>query len=193
MPPQVYEAFAQKPSSSFRVLVRTAADPERTVEHLRQAVLSVDKGQPLSDVKAMRDVVGVTMVRDRLSAALLGVFASLALLLAAIGIYGVIAYAVAQRTQEIAVRLALGATQQRILRLVLGQTLRLVVAGLAVGLIASLGLSRVLESLLYETSPHDPMTLLLVSILLVTVAVAAALAPAFGALRVRPMEALRGE
>jgi len=141
----------------------------------------------------MEDVIGDTMTRDRMSAGLLGLFALLALVLAAIGIYGVIAYSVAQRTQEIGVRLALGADRTHILRLILGQTMRLVLFGLTLGLIASVGVSRLLESLLYEVSPRDPVTLLSISVLLVSVALAAGLVPALRALRVHPIVALRAE
>jgi putative ABC transport system permease protein len=133
------------------------------------------------------------MTRDRMSAGLLGLFALVALMLAGIGIYGVIAYSVAQRTQEIGVRLALGADRADILRLILWQTMRLVLFGLALGLIASVGVSRLLESLLYEVSPRDPATLLSISALLVSVALAAGLVPALRALRVHPIVALRAE
>jgi putative ABC transport system permease protein len=191
--PQVYEAFAQKPRTGFSIVLRSAGDPKHLVETLRQGVNAIDRNQPLSDVMTMEDVIGDTMMRDRMSAGLLGLFALLALVLAAIGIYGVIAYSVAQRTQEIGVRLALGADRAHILRLILGQTMRLVLFGLTLGLIASVGVSRLLESLLYEVSPRDPLTLLSISVLLVSVALAAGLVPAMRALRVHPIVALRAE
>jgi putative ABC transport system permease protein len=191
--PQVYEAFAQKPRTGFSVVLRSTGDPMHLVETLRQGVTAIDRSQPLSDVSTMEDVIGETMTRDRMSAGLLGLFALLALVLAAIGIYGVIAYSVAQRTQEIGVRLALGADRAHILRLILGQTMRLVLFGLTLGLIASVGASRLLESLLYEVSPRDPATLLSISVLLVSVALAAGFVPALRALRVHPIVALRAE
>jgi predicted permease len=191
--PQVYEAFAQKPSAAFTVAMRSAADPLPLVEDLRQQVFAIDRSQPLSNVRTMEQVVGETMTRDRMSAGLLGLFAAVALVLAAIGIYGVIACLVVQRTQEIGVRLALGANRANILRLILGQTMRLVMLGLAGGLIASLAASRLLQSLLYEVSPHDPLTLLSISVLIVTIALAAGLVPAWRAVRIQPMAALRAE
>jgi putative ABC transport system permease protein len=191
--PQVYEAFAQKPSPAFRIAVRSAGDPARFAETLRQQVFAVDRNQPVSDVRTLEDVIGVTTTRDRLSAGLLGVFAAVAVTLAAIGIYGVIAYSVAERTQEIGVRLALGANRARILRLILGQTLHLVVYGLALGLLASAATSKLLRSLLYDVSPNDPATWVLASIVLITVAFAAGLVPALRALRIHPMAALRAE
>lgn len=162
-------------------------------EPLRQHVSAIDKGQPLSDVKTMDDVVGTTLMRDRLSAGLLGVFAGFALLLAAIGVYGVIAYSVAQRTQEIGVRLALGADAVGILRLVLGQTMGLVVGGLVVGLMASMAAAPLLQSLLYEISPRDPLTWIVVTTVLTLTAAAAAISPAFRAVRIHPAVALRAE
>ncbi|HEY7055873.1 MAG TPA: ABC transporter permease [Vicinamibacterales bacterium] len=191
--PQVYEAFAQKPRAAFRVAIRTAGDPMQAAATLRQQVFAVDKGLPLSDVTTMEDLIAASTTRDRMAALVLGAFAALALILAAIGIYGVIAYSIAQRTQEIGVRLALGASGSKILQLIVGQTMRLVLSGLIVGLIASIVLSKLLESLLYEVSPRDPVTLLAVSILLAGVALAAALVPAWRGLRVPPMTALRAE
>lgn len=191
--PQVYEAFAQKPSPAFTVALRSAVDPTRLVDSLRQQVFATDRSQPLSNVRTMEAIIRETMTRDRMSAGLLGLFAALALVLAAIGIYGVIAYSVAQRRQEIGVRLALGAAPGNILRLILGQTMRLVLAGLTLGLIASMGVSRVLQSLLYEVSPRDPVTLLAISILLASIALLAGLVPALRAVRIHPMAALRGE
>jgi ABC-type antimicrobial peptide transport system permease subunit len=191
--PQVYEAFAQKPRSGFWVVLRSIGDPTQLVETLRQQVVAIDSSQAVSDIRTMEDVIGLTTTRDRMSAGLFGIFAVLALMLSAIGIYGVIAYSVAQRTQEIGVRRALGADRADILRLILGQTMRLVVFGLTLGLIVSVGVSRLLASLLYEVSPRDPMTLVAISLLLVSVALAAGLIPALRALRIHPIVALRAE
>jgi putative ABC transport system permease protein len=192
-PPQVYEAFAQKPSPAFTVAMSTTVQPRPLMESLRQQVLAIDKSQPLSTVRTMEDVIGDTMTRDRMAAGLLGLFALLALMLAAIGIYGVIAYSVAQRTQEIGVRRALGADRANILALMLRLTMRPVVCGLMLGLVASMAGSRLLESLLYEVSPRDPVTLISTSILVLAVAFAAALVPAWRAVRIHPMVALRAE
>jgi putative ABC transport system permease protein len=191
--PQVYEAFSQKPSSAFRVVVRGAGDPMDLVETLRGVAFTIDRYQPLSEVRSMEDIIAGTTARDRMSTLVLGLFGVVALVLAAVGIYGVIAYSVAQRTHEIGVRVALGADQGSILQLILGQTLQLVLLGLTIGLPASLGVSRVLENLLYEVTPRDPVTLVSISILLLGVAFVAGLVPALRALRVHPVVALRLE
>ena len=191
--PQVYEAFAQKPRTGFTVVIRGPGDPMDLVESVRSAVSAIDKTQPLSQVKSMEDLVASAVVRDRLSAWLLGLFAIVALALAAVGIYGVIAYSVTQRTREIGVRLALGADKRSILHLILGQSVRLTVLGLAIGLTASMGMARLLESLLYEVTPGDPVTVLSVSALLLVVAIVAAFIPALRALRVQPVVALRAD
>ena len=141
----------------------------------------------------MQDVVARSLTRDRFSVFVLGAFAGLALLLAAVGLYGVVAYFVTQRTKEIGVRIALGAEPAGIQRLVVVQSLRVVVIGIALGLVGALVLSGILRSLLYEVRPQDPMTLAAVAILLVAVALAAAFVPARRAARVDPVLALRAE
>ena len=189
--PQVYEAFAREPSSSFSVLVTGSGDAMGLASVVRREVLAIDKTLPLADVIPMEDLVAGSVGRDRLATALMGFFAFLALLLAAVGIYGVIAYAVTQRTREIGIRAALGANSGRIVSLVLAQTARMVALGLAVGLVTSLALSRVLREVLYEVGPRDPATLVVVSVVLVAVAVVAAVLPARRAIRVPPIVALR--
>lgn len=154
---------------------------------------AIDKYQPISDVRALEQIVASSITRDRLSASLLGLFAMLALVLAAVGIYGVMAYAVSQRRQEIGVRMALGADGSGILQLVLGQSLRMVLLGLGVGLLASLALTRFLSGQLYEVNSTDPSILIGVSMLLLGVAIVAAFVPARRASRVDPAMALRTE
>ena len=162
-------------------------------EAVRHEVLAIDKEQPVSNVRTMEELVARSVTQDRLSAFLLGLFAALALGLAAIGIYGVMAYLVTQRTHEIGIRIALGAHQRGILRLVLEQSLRMVLLGLGIGLAASLALTRVLGNLLYEVKPSDPLIFIAVFILLLDVALIAAFIPARRASRVDPMVALRYE
>lgn len=191
--PQVYEPFAQKPGRSFAVVVRSTADPGRCAEAIRQAVRTLDPNLPVSDVRLMQERVDAALVRDWFSVLLLGLFAALALVLALVGVYGVMAFSVAQRTREIGIRLALGATPSGILRLVLGQSFRLVLAGLAIGLGGSLALAGIIDRLLYDTGPRDPMTLAGVSLLLLAVAAVAALVPARRAARVEPVVTLRAE
>jgi len=141
----------------------------------------------------MSDVVGDSLVRPRFLSLLLGSFSVIALLLAAVGIYGVMAYSVSQRTQEIGVRVALGATTRNVLSMVIGQGLKLTVVGLAVGLTGSFLLSRVMASLLFEISPTDPLTFAMVGIGLAAVALLACFVPARRAAKVDPMVALRYE
>ena len=191
--PQVYEAFAREPSTAFTVLISTSNDPMALADVLRREVLAIDTGLPIGDVRPMEDLVSGSVGRDRLGAALMTAFALLALLLAAVGIYGVIAYAVTQRTREIGIRSALGAGTRRIVSLVLGQSARMVVLGLAVGVVASLALSRVLREVLYDVAPRDPAILIAVSFLLLAVAILAAFVPARRAARVPPIVALRLE
>ncbi len=191
--PQVYEPFLQKPSNSFNVVLRAAGNPMHVAEAVRHEVLAIDKEQPVSNVRTMEELVARSVTQDRLSAFLLGLFAALALGLAAIGIYGVMAYLVTQRTHEIGIRIALGAHQRGILRLVLEQSLRMVLLGLGIGLAASLALTRVLGNLLYEVKPSDPLIFIAVFILLLDVALIAAFIPARRASRVDPMVALRYE
>jgi putative ABC transport system permease protein len=192
-PPQVYEPFLQKPSTAFALVVRGVGNPMRLAEVVRQRVLAVDKYQPVSDIRTLEDRIELSVTRDWLSAFLLGLFAILALVLAAVGIYGVIAYSVTQRTQEIGIRMALGAHSRGILQLVLGQSMRMVLLGLGLGLAGTLALTRILGSLLYEVKPRDPATIVAVSILLFAVALVAAFIPARRATKVDPMEALRYE
>ena len=192
-PPQVYEPFLQKPSKSFFIVVRGVGDAIRLAEAVRQQALAADKYQPISDIRTLEDRIARSVTRDWFSAFLLGLFAILALVLAAVGIYGVMAYSVTQKTQEIGIRIALGAHPESILRLVLGQSLRTVLLGLGIGLAGSIALTRVLGSLLYEVKPRDPVTIVAVAFLLFAVALVAAFTPARRAAHVDPMVALRTE
>jgi putative ABC transport system permease protein len=163
------------------------------VETVRQDVRAIDNAQPISEARTMDDIVAQSFTRDRFAVVVLGAFACLALILAVVGIYGVMAYSVTQRTNEIGVRIALGAQRGGILRLIIGQSLWLVVIGLSVGLTGAVALSGVLGSLLYEVKPRDPWTFAVVTIVLLTVALAAAFIPARRASRVDPVAALRAE
>ncbi|HWF48901.1 MAG TPA: ABC transporter permease [Bryobacteraceae bacterium] len=193
IPPQVYEAFLQKPSNSFTVVVRTLGDPMRLAEEVRRQVQTIDREQPISNIRTMEDVVGSTMTQDRMSTLLLGLFASLALVLAAVGVYGVIAYSVAQRTHEIGIRIALGAHQSGILKLVLVQSFRVVLIGVGLGLVASLLLTRLMTALLYDVKATDPVIFVGVSAVLLSVALIAAFIPAWRASRFDATVALRYE
>jgi ABC-type antimicrobial peptide transport system permease subunit len=157
------------------------------------AVRGLDPELPLADVKTMEEVVDATLARPRTVSALLAAFALIALVLAGVGVYGVMAYSVSQRTQEIGVRMALGATMGSVLRLVIGQALRLVTLGVVLGLAAAGLLTRLLEGLLFDTAPLDPLTFAVTALVLTMVAVVASYVPARRGARLAPTEALRTE
>jgi putative ABC transport system permease protein len=191
--PQVYEPFMQAASAVFTVVVRTTGDPAVAAAELRRAVHEIDKTLPLSPLRAMDDVIGRSVAPRRFSVLGLSAFTVFAVALAAIGVYGLIAYMVAQRTHEFAIRMAVGARPREILALVAGESVRVVVIGVAVGLIGSWGLTRFLASLLYGVRSTDPQVLVLVSAGLAVLGLAAALVPARRATRVAPLAALRAE
>jgi putative ABC transport system permease protein len=155
-------------------------------------VHEVDRDQPVSEIRSMESWIADSLARSRFSSTLLAVFAALALVLAAVGIYGVMSYVVGQRRPEIGIRLALGATEDSVIRMVVGGGARLVAAGVLIGVPVALALSRTLASLLFETSASDPATIAAAVAALGAVAVAASWVPAWRASRVAPVEALRG-
>jgi ABC-type antimicrobial peptide transport system permease subunit len=172
-------------------VVRAAVPFDTLAPQFRQAVQSLDSGLPIVRMRSMEDVVDAAVARPRFMTVLLGVFAGLALLLAAVGTYGVLSYLVTERRQEIGIRMALGADRARILRLVLVRGLVLSGVGLAIGLAAALGLSRVLSALLFNVAPTDPRTLIGVSAIIAAVACVACVIPAWRATRVDPLVVLR--
>jgi predicted permease len=173
--------------------VRAATDPSRLAAGIREAVRAVDPGQPVSEVRLLSDMVSSSLAPRRFVVTVLGVFAGMALLMAVIGLYGVISYAVTQRTQELGVRMALGAQTSEIMRMVLGQGMRLAGMGAAVGLIVSVIFSRLLQSQLFHVSAFDPLTFGAMALVLVGAALLASYIPARRATRVDPMVALRYE
>jgi ABC-type antimicrobial peptide transport system permease subunit len=191
--PTVYIAHAQFPIPLMTFVARTEGNPELLVPGVSAAVHGIDPELPLADVRTMDAVVGATLARPRIVAVLLTVFAVMALALAAIGVYGVMAYSVAQRTQEIGVRMALGATTDSVFGMVIGDALRLVGIGVAAGLVCAAGLTRLLTTLLYETEPLDPVTFIVTAVLLTVVAMLASFVPARRGTRIAPVEALRSE
>jgi predicted permease len=190
-PETVYVSFVQNPLPSATVAVRTDGDPLRFTRAVREQVRALDKDEAISAVRTMDDLVEEQVGQRRLLVVLLGSFAGVALLLALIGIYGVIAYSVAQRTREMGIRRALGAQQGDILRLVVSQGFRLALAGVAVGVAGAYGLTRLMESLLFHVSATDPATFVGVALVFVLVALAACYIPARRATRIDPMAALR--
>lgn len=190
---QVYFPHPQFPVGTMYLAVRTASDPVALTSSIRGEVWALDSDQPVSDVQTMRDRVGSAVAQPRFNLLLLVTFAGIALLLATVGIYGVISYSVGQRTHEIGVRMALGASRQNVRFLVFRQGMLLTLIGVGVGLLAAFGLSRLLTALLYGVSPADPVTYGGVAVLLSAVAAAACLLPAGRATRVEPLAVLRDE
>jgi putative ABC transport system permease protein len=190
---ETYFPNAQRPAGGGALVLRSSASAAALSSALRAAVHSVDPDVPLFDIRELEAVVAENTAPQRLSVVLIASFAGLALLLAAVGIYGVISYGVTQRAHEIGIRLAVGAQRGDILRLVVGQGAKLTGIGLAVGLAASLGLGRAISGLLFRVSPFDPAALAGVSLLLLAVALAACYLPARRAARTDPMVALRHE
>ena len=193
MPSAVFIPHTQLAINLMTVVVRTDLDPLSLTSSVSAAVRAIDPELPLADVRTMEDVVAATLARPRIIAVLLAVFALMALALAAVGVYGVMAYSVAQRTREIGVRMALGATPASVLRLVLSQALRLVAIGVGIGLVAAGASTRVLQTLLYQTEPIDPWTFAITTVVLTAVAALASYVPARRGTHVAPVQALRTE
>lgn len=191
--PTLYVSFLRSPAPRMNLVLRTRATPASLIAGVKHAVWSVDRDLPLYRIETMEDVVAGATSTSRLTLSLLGVFALVALGLAALGIYGVMAYAVRQRTNELGIRLALGASAADIARLVLRQGMGVVVCGLAIGLATVVALGRLVEGLLYHTSPRDPLALAATAVVLVVFALVACLIPARRAAKVDPLVALRCE
>jgi putative ABC transport system permease protein len=191
--PQVFLPFAQSPSTEIAILIRTASNPGPIVSALRSQVLAIDKELPLSDVDTMNDSLAGETADQRFETTAVSLFAALALILAAVGVYGVVAFSMSLRTHEIGVRMALGAQHGDVLRIVIREGMLMAGIGIAVGIGGALALTRFLRSLLFEIRPTDPLTFVAVAILLALVALAACYIPARRAMRVDPMVALRYE
>jgi predicted permease len=197
--PQMYVPVSQHiarpwpPIQTMQVALRTIADPAQITTAARQAIHSVDPGLPIAKVATLTELVDQSLTQPRFAMLLLAAFGALALLLASIGMYGVISYSVTQRTQEIGVRMALGAERSNVFRMILAQGMRLAGAGIGLGLFAALALTRTMSAFLYGVRPADPLTFGTVSLLLILVALLACYVPARQATRVNPVVALRHE
>jgi putative ABC transport system permease protein len=191
--PMMYVPFAQAPLYGGEVVVRSSLSASSVAAGIRQAVDSIDKGLPLTNVESFPDALGASVAQERFRTLVLSSFSGIALILAAVGIFGVISYSASQRTHEIGIRMALGAQQGNVLRLILGHGAKLAIFGLSAGAVAALLLTRLMASLLYGVSATDPITFGTVAIVLLGVALIACYIPAHRAMRVDPMVALRHE
>jgi putative ABC transport system permease protein len=191
--PGIYIPYTQEIMPWQTLVIRTKTDPLSLVPALRREVFRLDPQQPLARIATLDQLMETSTAQHRFRAVLLGGFAGLSLLLAALGIFGVMSYAVSQRTREIGIRMALGAQRTAVLRLVVGEGARIAIAGLAIGLVVALALAQFIRSLLFEVSESDPVTFFAVALLLAAVALAACYVPARRAMRVDPLVALRHE
>jgi putative ABC transport system permease protein len=190
---ELYLPYLQDSASSFTLVVRSSGNPAALAAGLRQALRATDPDLPLYSIRTLEELLSDRTAQRRLSVLLISVFAGVALLLAAVGIYGVMSYAVTQRTQEIGIRMALGAERDDILKMVLRHGTAMAFTGVGIGLVVALGLARLITSLLFQTSAADPPTFSLVPLLLLSVALLACYLPARRATRVDPLVALRYE
>jgi putative ABC transport system permease protein len=190
---QTYEPFRRMPFPAATLVVRTQNNPMALSGAIRNEVLAIDREQPVSRIQTLDQVVSGSVQRDRFLMLLLGVFAAVALILAAVGLYGVMNYAVTQRTHEIGIRMALGASGGNVVKLIVGHGMMLTSIGVATGLAGAFAVTRVMATLLYEVSATDSLTFAGIAVLLSCVALVACLAPARRAIKVDPMQALRHE
>ena len=191
--PEMYVPFAQNPYFTTIYLVRSNQDAVSLLSAIRREIQAIDSAVPLANVRTFEQVIADSVAPRRLSVVLIGVFAGVSVLLASVGIYGVMSFLVVQRTQEIGVRMALGAQRGDVLKLILGRSLKLISAGAAIGLVVALMSTGALRALLYNVSAFDTPTFVLVTIFLAAVALVASYLPAMRATKADPMIALHAE
>src|SRR6185369_4095958 len=175
---EAYFPYQQLPKNLMSVVVRTTSDPVTMIPAIRSQVFTIDKDQPVFDIMTMDQRLAKSVASSRFVMLLLGAFSVLALGLAAVGLYGAMSYLVNQRTQELGLRMALGASRTDVFKLVVGKGMRLALIGIAIGLVASLALTRVMRSLLFEVTPTDVLTFVIVPVVLLTVTLLACYIPA---------------
>lgn len=190
---QGYFPFAQVPSNGMTVIVKGAGDPSQLIAAVRQQVKAIDPDQPIYSVRTMDDIRAESVAPERLNLTLLSIFAGIALVLAVVGIYGVMSYTVTQRTHEIGIRMAIGAQPRDVFRMVIGQGMMLALIGVGCGLIGAFGLTRLMASMLFGVEPTDPMTFAAIAVLLTGVALVACYVPGRRATKVDPVVSLRYE
>jgi putative ABC transport system permease protein len=185
--------LAQAPSANLNLLVRTKDDPAKLAPALRERIWSIDKDQPITNVQTMESVLARSVAEPRFRTILVGTFAVLGVILASIGIYGVVSYSVSLRTREIGVRVAMGAQKKNVMQLVVGQGLRIAAIGITIGLVVAFSLSKFLASQLYGVSSRDPWIFAGITLVLAATSVLACWIPARRATKVDPLVALRYE
>jgi putative ABC transport system permease protein len=191
--PEMYETYSQAPPGALTLTVRGAGDPRGLLPAIRRQLGSLDPDIPLSKVLTMTDLMDESLAPSRFRSALVGAFALFAMVLAALGVYGVMAYTLSRRTGEIGIRVALGARPGQVLGLMIRQSLQLSLTGVAIGLVAALWLTRFLKGLLFEVGTTDPKTFAIAGLMLIGTAMAASYIPARRAMNVDPLIALRHE
>jgi ABC-type antimicrobial peptide transport system permease subunit len=191
--PEIYESYLQRPAGEMAIMVRTMGNPDALARGLRESVWGIDKDQPVASVMSFEERIGNQIAGDYLFVQMLGIFATLALILSGVGLYGLVAYTVGLRTQEIGIRMALGANRKKILGQVVGEGMKLAVTGAAIGMVLALPLPRMLESLLEDFRVSGTWVYFLIPVVICVVALLACYVPARRAARVDPMVALRYE
>src|SRR4030095_14429070 len=191
--PEYYVPHAQLPFDTMTIVVKTDGEPRSLISAVQGEVRNLDRDLPVSSIRTLEQYVAGAVAQPRFNTLLLAIFAGLALILTAVGLYGVMSYSVTQRSHEIGIRMALGAQQQDVLKMVVRQGMTLTAIGLSVGLVGAYFLTRLMASLLFGVSATDPITFATIAVLLVGVALGACLVPARRATKVDPMIALRYE
>jgi putative ABC transport system permease protein len=189
----IYLPVLQIPSPSIRLVVKSQTDPAALAGPIRREIAALDKDLATFNIRTMEEVVGLSVARTRFTTTLLGTFAAVALILASLGVYSVMAYQVSQRTKELGIRMALGAGRKDVLTMILRSAMFLSCGGAILGIVGSFALTRLLEDMLFQVNPADPIVLGAVTLLLLIVAIGASLVPARRATRIDPMIAIRYE
>ncbi|HET6892333.1 MAG TPA: FtsX-like permease family protein, partial [Pyrinomonadaceae bacterium] len=190
---QGYFPFFQLPFSGMTVIIKSSGDPSSLIGAAREQVKTVDPEQPIYNVRTMHDIRAESIASERLNLTLFSIFAGIALVLAVVGIYGVMSYSVTQRTHEIGIRMAIGAQPRDVFRMILGQGMILAVIGIAIGLVAAYGLTRLMATMLFGVGPTDPATFVAIAVILAVVALLACYLPGRRATKVEPVVSLRYE
>jgi putative ABC transport system permease protein len=190
---QGYFSFSQVPFQAMTVIVKGHGDPNQLIASARSQVKSLDTDQPIYNIRTMDEIRGESIAPQRLNLTLLSIFAGIAFVLAIVGIYGVMSYAVTQRTHEIGIRMAIGAQPRDVFKMILGQGMMLTIIGMAVGLLGAFGLTRLMTTMLFTVKPTDPITFTAVALLLLFIALIACYIPGRRATKVDPVNSLRYE